>query len=351
MAFKKLFVSLGLGIAICGGAAAAYGQDKENRLVAVSTGGAFHEALQKWFFDPFTDRTAVKIDHVAAFTSDQFVKVRAMSKVGNVEWDVVTAQPESFHRERDYLERLDCSRIPNAARFGVDGTCGEYGMLRTIGGGVIAYNTAEFPNGGPQSWADFWDVDRYPGPRCLPGITPHWMVMVALLADGVPKDKLFPLDIERAIGKLEAIKPHVAVWWESGNESQNLLRQGECAMSWMWSGRALELINEGQPIAVSWNQHLPIVAYWAILKDAPNKDAAYEFLNFFMERPEAHLKFSNAIVYDTANRLATAKLDADARKLRATSEENLAEQVPTDFGWIAEHRDEMRRAFDDMLTR
>lgn len=350
MKLKDVLVSVATSVLVLS-SAAAHSQETEGRLVAVSTGGAFFEALQTWFFDPFMDRSKIKIDHVAAFTSDQFVKVRAMSKVGNVEWDVVTAQPESFYLERDYLERLDCSRIPNAEKYGVQGTCGEYGLLRTIGGGVITYNTEAFSDGGPQSWADFWDVVRFPGPRCLPGITPHWMIMVALMADGVPDAELFPLDIERGIRKLEEIKPHVAVWWESGNESQNLLRQGECVMSWMWSGRALQLIKDGEPITISWNQHLPIVAYWAILKDAPNKEAAYRFLNFFMERPEAHLRFSNAITYDTSNRMATSELGTEERKLRATSQENLAKQVPTDFGWISEHKNDMRRAFDDMLTR
>ena len=329
----------------------ALAQDRQDRLVVVSTGGAVYDRFRESFFDPFTAETDVEIDHVAAFTSDQFVRVRAMAEVGNVEWDVVTAQPESFVREREFLEPLDCSRLPNAEAFGVEGTCGEYGMLRTIGGGVITYNTEEFPESGPETWVDFWDVERFPGPRCLPGITPHWMLMIALMADGADPASLFPLDIERGIAKLEELKPDVAVWWESGNESQNLLRQGECVMSWMWSGRALQLIDEGQPMAISWNQHLPIVAYWAILKDAPNKDDAYAFLNYFMARPKAHLELSDTIFYDTSSRVVTEQLDEAAQKLRATSETNLVQQVPTDFAWIAENADEMRRSFDDMLTR
>lgn len=324
---------------------------EDDKLVVVSTGGTVYDSFKELFFDPYTAENKSQIEHVAAFTSDQFVKVRAMSKVGGVEWDVVTAQPESFVKERDYLEPLDCSRIPNAEKFGVADTCGEYGLLRTIGGGVITYNTDAFPDGGPQSWVEFWDTEKFPGPRCLPGITPHWMIMIALMADGVPVDSLFPLDIQRGVNKLEELKPDVAVWWESGNESQNLLRQGECTLSWMWSGRALQLIAEGQPIAISWNQHLPIVAYWAILKDAPNKEDAYKFLNFFMARPEAHLKLSDTLFYDTSSRVATQQLDQEAQKLRATSDQNLAQQVPTDFAWIAEHSDEMRRSFDDMLTR
>ena len=33
---------------------------------------------------------------------------------------------------------------------------------------VIAYNTDKFPEGKqPRSWADFWNVEEFPGPRSL----------------------------------------------------------------------------------------------------------------------------------------------------------------------------------------
>ena len=351
MNLKVLFLSFltltTLGVAPVAGTAFA----QEDELVIVSTGGTLQDALETLFFEPFTSESDTRITHVSAFTSEQFDTARTMKDAGDVEWDIVTAQPESFFHERDLLEELDCSRIPNAAEFGIENTCTTYGLLRTIGGGVIAYNTDAFPDEGPSSWVDFWDVERFPGQRCLPAITPHWMIMIALMADGVDPDQLFPLDIDRGVSKLEELKPNVSGWWETGNESQDMMRQGDCVMAWMWSGRALQLMREGHPIAISWNQHLPIVGYWAILKDAPNKDAAYDFLNFFMARPEAHRTFSETYFYDTANRIATEQLSQENRKLRVTSPENLAEQAPTDFQWIAEHQDEMRQAFDSFLNR
>ena len=38
-------------------------------------------------------------------------------------------------------------------------------------------------------------------------------IPAALVADGVPKDKLYPLDLDRAFKKLDEIKPHIKVWW------------------------------------------------------------------------------------------------------------------------------------------
>src|SRR6516165_2101981 len=52
-------------------------------------------------------------------------------------------------------------------------------------------------------------------------------MIFALLADGVPRDKLYPLDIDRAFKKLDRIKPHIKVWWREGNQSQQLIRDSE----------------------------------------------------------------------------------------------------------------------------
>ena len=63
----------------------------------------------------------------------------------------------------------------------------------------------------------------------------------ALVADGVPLDKVFPIDVDRAFKKLEQIKPHIKVWWTQGNQSQQLMRDGEVDMMVMWNARASEL--------------------------------------------------------------------------------------------------------------
>ncbi len=71
---------------------------------------------------------------------------------------------------------------------------------------------------------------------------------MALIADGVPVDKLYPLDVDRAFKKLEQLKPHVLVWWSSGAQSAQVLKDGEVDMVAAWNGRiqALETEPEGK---------------------------------------------------------------------------------------------------------
>jgi putative spermidine/putrescine transport system substrate-binding protein len=57
-------------------------------------------------------------------------------------------------------------------------------------------------------------VKGFPGTRALRN-DPQTVLEAALLADGVPRDKLYPLDVDRAFKKLEQIKPDIAVWWTS----------------------------------------------------------------------------------------------------------------------------------------
>ena len=332
------------------GSTAAEGQE----LVVVASGGAFQAALEEYFYEPYEQATGIDIVHVPAQEAEQYARLRAMVEVGNVEWDVVTSNPIDLLLNRDVLQPLDCSQIPNAEAYGVPGTCGEYGLLRTIGATVIAYNTETFPDGGPTSWAEFWDVEAYPGTRCLPGYGgpegSTTAMMMALMADGVADDALFPLDIDRAVAKLREIGPHVVLWWGTGDQSMAGMRNRECDASAMWSGRVIQLINQGEPIAITWNQSIDLVGLWSIPLNPPNVDLSYDFLNFFMTNPESHLQFSTDMVYDTANAQALSLVPEDQLHLRSTHGPNLEAIIVPDYPWITENADEVRLAFDEFLT-
>jgi len=321
-------------------------------LVIVATGGGFGEALNKHFFEPFSKETGIEIVQVPAPIGEQNAKLRAMLKTGNVEYDILTTTDMAVVADGDVYADLDCARIPNAAANGVPGTCGEKSMIRTAGAVMIAYDERAFPNGGPKSWADFWDVEAFPGARCLPGgaVENHIPFMAALLADGASVDDLFPLDYERALKKLDELKPHVAAYWSSYSQSQQLMRDGECVVSIMLNGRALSLRNEGFPLRIVWNQAFTTTAGWGIAKDAPNADAAYTFLDFWMTRPEAHLDFYKTFFYGTAHRDVVGLMDEADLALYFATEQNLDGQIPINAEWIGANREEVSRTYANFLA-
>ncbi|WP_287332086.1 extracellular solute-binding protein [Mesorhizobium sp.] len=128
-----------------------------------------------------------------------------------------------IHLRLRRLRRILADRIP--------GTCHKYGILRGIGGGVLAYNSKLFPSdNAPKTWADFWDLRKFLGRRALPN-NPFWVLAVALDADGVTSENFLPVDLDRAFRKLDQIKPCVEVWWTSGDQSRQLWRNSEVVMS------------------------------------------------------------------------------------------------------------------------
>ena len=318
---------LGLVVAACGGgtgaaptsaatpsaaaaATAVATPALERELVVVTTGGAFEAALRKHFFDPFEKETGVKITTVASSLGDQHAKLKAMVEAGKVEYDVVSNGATAAFQFSNNVIDLDCKRLKNLGQ-ALEGSCAGNTLLRTFGGGVIAYRTDKFPGGGPQTAADFFDTTKFPGPRGMHNAgSPHWALAFALLADGVAPDKLFPLDLDRAFKKLDTIRPQIKVFWKTGDQSQQILRDGEVVMSLMWSGRAVTLKKANVPVEVSWKNAFKDIAYWSIAKNAPHPNAAYAFLDFYLSRPEAHVAFNVENNNSTNNKAAAAQLPA-----------------------------------------
>ena len=81
------------------------------------------------------------------------------------------------------------------------------------------------------------DAQAFPGRRALSAY-PQEMMEIALLGDGAARDKLYPLDAKRAFAALNRIKPNIGVWWSSGAQSAQLIKDGEVdLMSMMLSMR------------------------------------------------------------------------------------------------------------------
>lgn len=319
------------------GAASAHAQEKE--LVIVATGGIFEKALKEHFYEPFTRATGIAVHAVPASNAEQWTKVKAMAAANRLNWDIVTLYPEDMSAQAAALATIDCDAFKDLKEQAVDNACHPHGLLRTFGGGVLTYNTKAVPADGPKTWADFWNVEKYPGPRAFPNYgAPWWVLMAALQADGVPADKLYPLDLDRAFKKLDEIRPHVKVWWKTGDQSQQIMRDGEVVMAMMWSGRAYSMIEQGQPLAVSW-QGAPVnTTLWGVLKGAPHAAAAKAFLEFFVGRPEAHLAFSRQAAWDTLNRKALALMPEAERSHSGALPANAEVMAKVDDVWVAQNR-------------
>lgn len=307
------------------------------RLVFITTGGNYQKMQEETVFGPFSEETGIEVVFVTATDAEKWPKIQGMSQVGNMQWDLIESQPADYHipSKAQYLVDFgeNCALVPGAFEDGIEGVCSQFGVLPIVGATLLAANTTMFPEGGsPANWADFWNVEDFPGPRSLQNFGTPWRVIVgALVADGVPKDQLFPLDLDRAFAKLDKIKPHVALWWSAGDQIQRAMREGEIAVGQIWATRLSFLQEEGVPIAPIWDGATLNEGRWSILKDAPNSENAGKFLNWFYANPQAQFNYAKAVKAVPVTRSAIA--------LYPDGEETVDFDavIPIDYKWLGEN--------------
>ena len=166
---------------------------------------------------------------------------------------------------------------------------------------VLAYRSDQTKGAVPKGWADFWDTRKFPGDRALIGTSGgSWPELeFALMAAGVPADKLYPLDIDR-VRELRQDQEGIVKWWDTGAIPIQLLTDREVTMTSVWNGRMEALQAAGVPAAISWSEGLLKRDAWGIPKGAKNKVNAMKFAAYStMAIPQARIAY--AIPYGSVN--------------------------------------------------
>jgi putative spermidine/putrescine transport system substrate-binding protein len=212
---------------------------------------------------------------------------------------------------------------------------------------VLAYRADKFKDGGPKSWADFWDVKKFPGRRCLRR-SPLDTLEQALLADGVPLDKLYPLDVDRAFKSLDRIKPHVNIWWTSGAQAMQAIQSGDVDMISTWNGRAQAAKDAGAPVTIVWNQGLYSIEGWGIPKGTPRADAAKQFVRFCADAKRQAL-LTRTLAYGPTNKKAFETISKERATLLPTAPDNLRDmRLPSPQWWEA-NRQKVTERFNSWI--
>jgi putative spermidine/putrescine transport system substrate-binding protein len=198
-------------------------------------------------------------------------------------------------------------------------------------------------------------VKKFPGKRSYrKGVA--GALEPALMADGVPPNKVYevlsaPGGIERAIKKIKELKPHIAVWWSSGAQHAQLMKDGEVDMVTGWNGRFDVVAKDGAQVAYTFNQGLLDYDCFGVAKGAPNKALAMKFLNE-ISKPQYQAEFTKYITYGPTNKKAyegTAISPAYAKTL-PSHPDNSVKQVPIDLAWYTKFEGRASELYQNMLT-
>jgi putative spermidine/putrescine transport system substrate-binding protein len=317
------------------------------RLTVSDPGGPYTDAYRKAFYDPFFKETGTVVVNVAR-ESQPVSLFTAMVQTKNYIWDATILTLSSdipILEARGLLEPIGLKAdefpgmMPEAVRpdwLGVD-----------VYATTMAYRTDKFGANGPKTWADFWDVQKFPGRRSLRR-NPLDTLEQALMADGVPADKLYPMDLDRAFKSLDRIKQHIAVWWTSGAQSTQLIQSGEVDMISTWNGRSQSAIDGGAPVTINWNQGLYSIEGWGIPKGTPRADIAKQFVRFCAD-PKRQALFTELLAYGPTNLKAYESIAPARAALLPTAPNNIASMVLPSPQWWNDNRTKVTERFNAWL--
>ena len=249
-------------------------------VVFASWGGAFQDALRSAMLAPAADALGLTIRED---TTNGIQDVRAQITAGAVAWDVTEQELpacETLARE-GALEPLDYSVIDTTG-IPEDLIHEHYiGFINFTK--VIAYRTDAFPENAPTTWADFWDVENFPGTRSMHGRI-NYNLEAALMSLGVPMNEVYATleteeGMERAWARLEEIVPHVTVWYRGGSQSAQLLRDGEVDLIHMGHNRVESVAASGVDVGYTFEGGTMDIDCLLVPRGAPNPENAMRLIN------------------------------------------------------------------------
>ena len=341
---KKLILTAML--ALMAGSAMA-----EEKVSYASYGGAYQEGIRKAILDHLPKEQGMTVtDYVlAGGIRDIRTKVRANA----VDIDVAELYGGlcDLAGKEDLLVPLDYSKIPNAAGI-PEHLRNKYWVGFTAYTTVLAYNKNVYGDKGPQNWTDFFDTEKFPGSRAISGNSPATNMEIALMADGVAKDKIYPVDMDRAMAKWSKLKPAISVQWASGAQATQLATSEEVDMLSIWAARIDAAIKEGAPYTYKLDDAVMDVECLVIPKNSPNPEGAMKLVNHLLD-PKYQANLPNFISYGPMNQDAFKQglVPADKAAKIVTSTENLKKQLVTNMPYWAEHNEEAQAKWDKAMMQ
>jgi putative spermidine/putrescine transport system substrate-binding protein len=340
---RSLFAAAAVALSV---AQAALARD----LTVVGRGGFLQDAQREIYFKPFTEATGIPIQEQSWDGGIEMLRPKKDSAASG--WDVVELQGDELLIACDegLLEKLDWSQIGGKDHYAPQGVsdCGVGTLLYNF---VLAWDKDKFP--ASPSWADFWDVAKYPGKRGLRR-GPKTNLEFALLADGVAPADVYRLlrtndGVDRAFRKLDQLRPYI-LWWQSSAEAPKILGSGEVLMTSAPNGRVtVANRTEHRNFGIQWAGSLSTIDSWGVMKGTPNLRPAYQFL-YFVGDSAVQARLQPLIPYGGLAKGSNDGLAPDLLAVSPTNPANQAASLPIDDQFWRENEDKLTQRFNAWLA-
>lgn len=319
----------------------------EGRTITIASAGVaeFLDDMTESFFQAFSNDTGCAVEHVS-LGREGVESVRSQVESGNIQWDVVL-MPTS--------QVLELSNLGVLAAVDYDIVNGDSlypELMMQHGVGAMLYSTTmvysvsvETP---PESWADFWDPSLFDGTRALRR-TPVGTLEFALLADGVAKEDLYPLDVERAFSVLESLRDSMedVLFYEDSKQPVELVRTGQVGLASSWTVRTT-LPDVASLVNPQWNGGMISADAWVSPRGSENADVAMSFMNY-ATRAVPTANFSGRQPFGPVNKDAMALMREDIVESLPNSPAHLDVQFFENWSYWRDKRESLVARFEEWL--
>jgi putative spermidine/putrescine transport system substrate-binding protein len=320
-------------------------------LTIVSRGPGSVEPMRKVFVQAFVGATAIPVRQES--WDGGIDALEAHLKAPDNQWDLVELSSDELAAAcaGGLLEKLDFSAIGGKDHYLAQGVS-ECGVGAAASNIVLAWDRDKFP--GTPTWADFWDIAKYPGKRGLYK-GPRGNLEIALLADGVAPGDVYKTlatteGMDRAFHKLDQLKPYL-VWWQTGQEAEHILSSGDVLMTSAPSDRIAVAARTGpRNFGLQWTASLSEIRSWAIVKGSPNLRQAIQFL-YFAGTPAIEGRLLDVAGAGGLAKGANDLLPAEMVANSPTSPANLAAAIRLDVGFWHDNLAKLTQRFDAWLAQ
>jgi putative spermidine/putrescine transport system substrate-binding protein len=266
---------------------------KSKEVIVANYGGDTEAARQKVFWTPFTERTKVTVISAdAGALGDEMQEGEIPTR-----WDCFHGSCDEVYAALK-LGKKPIDKLPQISWEGLTPAKYKPYMFQSFFVGYVpAYVAGTFKGDQPNSWADFFDTKKFPGKRAWPGVAyTSGTREAALMADGVPPDKVYPYDLERADAKIKSIFSDL-VFYNEFPQAQSFLTSKEVVMSFGPNGLWHETSASGVKITVMWGA-TPLIEEngMNLMPDPPHLDAVTA-LAAFCNNPKLMAEFATMTSY------------------------------------------------------
>ena len=276
-----------LAIAGCGGGDSSGGSGSGSNTLTVLAWKAYG-ADDPWAVKEFERQTGAKVKFVYMTSEDGMMQTLQQGGVGKIDVTLPNLEYVQPAVQRGLIQPIDQAKVttwdqlsPQFTKLPSIRSGGKLYAVPWVQGATSLTVNPEAVKPIPTSWDVLWDgankgkVAFYDDPTTA--------VMTAALYLG--EDPQNP-DLDKVRKALQEVKANSKLFWASANDWTKPYSTQAVTMGNLWSGLAGTLKADGKPLefifpkegTVRWGDN------WSIVKNAPNPDLAYKWINFMTSK-------------------------------------------------------------------